>query len=74
MAHRRAAPIPLRGVDGHVVTVEADIGRGLPSVQLPDLPGTALQDSRGRVPVTGLDCLRRRGRNGLPADIAHAAA
>lgn len=49
MSHARATSIAARGTDGHVVTVEADIGRGLPSVHLPDLPASAWQESRDRV-------------------------
>src|SRR5690606_8119069 len=49
MSRARAASVTVRGVDGQVVTVEADIGRGLPSLHLPDLPGSSWQESRDRV-------------------------
>jgi magnesium chelatase family protein len=37
------------GVRGHPIVVEAHIGRGLPSLTLTGLPGTALQDARDRI-------------------------
>lgn len=37
------------GVQGHPVTVEAHIGRGLPSLTLTGLPGPSVQDARERV-------------------------
>ncbi len=37
------------GVRGHLVTVEAYIGRGLPSLTLTGLPGAAVQDGRDRI-------------------------
>ncbi|WP_249643737.1 YifB family Mg chelatase-like AAA ATPase [Nocardia sputi] len=49
MTRARAVSIALRGVDAQVVTIEADIGRGLPSLQLPDLPGSSWQETRDRV-------------------------
>ena len=42
----RAWSVALRGVDGQVVEVEADIGGGLPGVHLVGLPDAALQESR----------------------------
>jgi len=41
--------IGLRGVDGEVVEIEADIGQGLPGVSLVGLPDAALAESRDRV-------------------------
>ena len=49
MGLARAWSVALRGVEGHVVEVEADIGGGLPGVHLVGLPDTALQESRDRV-------------------------
>lgn len=49
MTCARATSIAVRDLEGQVVTVEADIGRGLPSVHLPDLPGSGWQQSRDRV-------------------------
>jgi magnesium chelatase family protein len=49
MALARAWSVALRGVDGQVVEVEADIGGGLPGVHLVGLPDAALQESRDRV-------------------------
>src|SRR5437016_5291244 len=37
------------GVRGHLVTVEAAIGKGLPALCLTGLPGPAVQDARERV-------------------------
>ena len=49
MGLARAWSVALRGVEGHVVEVEADIGGGLPGVHLVGLPDAALQESRDRV-------------------------
>ncbi|SDE42609.1 YifB family Mg chelatase-like AAA ATPase [Rhodococcus tukisamuensis] len=45
----RAHSVAVRGVEGQLVEIEADIGRGLPGVHLVGLPDTALQESRDRV-------------------------
>ncbi|WP_109529632.1 MULTISPECIES: YifB family Mg chelatase-like AAA ATPase [Nocardia] len=45
----RANSVAVTGVDGQLVEIEADIGQGLPSVNLVGLPDTALQESRNRV-------------------------
>jgi magnesium chelatase family protein len=37
------------GVEGHPVTVEAHVGRGLPALSLTGLPGPAVQEARERV-------------------------
>ncbi|MFL5768316.1 MAG: YifB family Mg chelatase-like AAA ATPase [Actinomycetota bacterium] len=37
------------GVVGHVLTVEAHIGRGLPSLTMTGLPGASVQDARDRI-------------------------
>lgn len=49
MALGRAFSVAVSGVDGQVVEIEADIGRGLPGVHLVGLPDTALHESRDRV-------------------------
>lgn len=49
MALGRAYSVAVSGVDGQLVEIEADIGRGLPGVHLVGLPDTALQESRDRV-------------------------
>lgn len=49
MALGRAYSVAVSGVDGQVVEIEADIGRGLPGVHLVGLPDTALNESRDRV-------------------------
>lgn len=49
MALGRAFSVAVSGVDGQVVEIEADIGRGLPGIHLVGLPDTALNESRDRV-------------------------
>ncbi len=49
MALGRAYSVAVSGVDGQLVEIEADIGRGLPGIHLVGLPDTALQESRDRV-------------------------
>ncbi len=41
--------VTVLGVGGHPVTVEAHVGRGLPSLTLTGLPGAAVQDARDRI-------------------------
>ncbi|NLE79202.1 MAG: YifB family Mg chelatase-like AAA ATPase [Rhodococcus sp.] len=45
----RAHSVAVTGVDGQVVEIEADIGRGLPAIHLVGLPDTALQEARDRI-------------------------
>ncbi|MDN5857346.1 MAG: YifB family Mg chelatase-like AAA ATPase [Pseudonocardia sp.] len=45
----RAWSVALRGVDGHVVEIEADVGDGLPGVHMVGLADTALRESKDRV-------------------------
>jgi magnesium chelatase family protein len=45
----RVTGVTVLGVGGHVVTVEAFVGRGLPSLTLTGLPGAAVQDARDRI-------------------------
>ncbi|QQM22318.1 YifB family Mg chelatase-like AAA ATPase [Rhodococcus sp. P-2] len=49
MALGRAHSVAVSGVDGQIVEIEADIGRGLPAVHLVGLPDTALHESRDRI-------------------------
>lgn len=50
MALGRAFSVAVRGLDGAIVEIEADItGSGLPGVHLVGLPDAALQESRDRV-------------------------
>jgi magnesium chelatase family protein len=45
----RVFGVAVVGVEGRLVTVEAHVGRGLPTVVLAGLPGAAVQDARERV-------------------------
>lgn len=45
----RVFGVAVAGVQGRLVTVEAHVGRGLPTVVLAGLPGAAVQDARERV-------------------------
>jgi magnesium chelatase family protein len=45
----RVFGVAVVGVDGRLVTVEAHVGRGLPSLTLTGLPGAMVQDARERV-------------------------
>lgn len=49
MALGRAFSVAVRGLDGEIVEIEADITSGLPGVHLVGLPDAALQESRDRV-------------------------
>ncbi len=49
MGLARAWSIGLHGVDGDLVEIEADIGRGLPGLSLVGLPDAALAEARDRV-------------------------
>jgi magnesium chelatase family protein len=45
----RVIGVTVLGVGGHVVVVEAHVGRGLPSLTMTGLPGAAVQDARDRI-------------------------
>src|SRR3954463_5538452 len=45
----RVVGVTVLGVGGHLVTVEAHVGRGLPSLSLTGLPGASVQDARDRI-------------------------
>lgn len=47
--YARAYAVAVVGIAGHVVAVEAHVGRGLPALHLTGLPGAAVQDARERV-------------------------
>ncbi|MGB6181376.1 MAG: YifB family Mg chelatase-like AAA ATPase [Rhodococcus sp. (in: high G+C Gram-positive bacteria)] len=49
MALGRTYSVAVTGIDGVVVEIEADVGRGLPGVHVVGLPDAALQESRDRV-------------------------
>jgi magnesium chelatase family protein len=56
MALGRAFSVAMRGVDGEIVEIEADITSGLPGVHLVGLPDAALQESRDRVRAAVANC------------------
>jgi magnesium chelatase family protein len=45
----RVFAVAVVGVHGHLINVEAHVGRGLPSLTLTGLPGAGVQDARERV-------------------------
>lgn len=49
MGLARGWSVALRGVDGHVVEIEADVGGGLPGVFLVGLPDAALHEAKDRI-------------------------
>jgi len=56
MALGRAYSVAIRGLDGVMVEIEADITSGLPGVHLVGLPDAALQESRDRVRAAITNC------------------
>lgn len=56
MALGRAYSVAVRGLDGAIVEIEADITSGLPGVHLVGLPDAALQESRDRVRAAITNC------------------
>ncbi|MGF2946355.1 YifB family Mg chelatase-like AAA ATPase [Mycobacterium sp. Lab-001] len=56
MALGRAFAVAVRGLDGEIVEIEADISSGLPGVHLVGLPDVALQESRDRVRAAVTNC------------------
>ena len=52
----RAFSVAVRGLEGEIVEIEADITSGLPGVHLVGLPDTALQESRDRVRAAITNC------------------
>src|SRR2546423_15592669 len=66
----RVIGVTVLGVGGHPVTVEAHVGRGLPSLILTGLPGAAVQDARDRirpaVEASGFEWPLRRGGGDPP--------
>jgi magnesium chelatase family protein len=45
----RVIGVTVLGVGGHLLTVEAHVGRGLPSLTFTGLPGTAINDAKDRI-------------------------
>jgi magnesium chelatase family protein len=52
----RAFSVAVRGLNGEIVEIEADITSGLPGVHLVGLPDAALQESRDRVRAAITNC------------------
>ncbi|MGB0964507.1 MAG: magnesium chelatase domain-containing protein, partial [Mycobacterium sp.] len=52
----RAFSVAVRGVEGEIVEIEADIAAGLPGVHLVGLADAALQESRDRVRAAITNC------------------
>jgi magnesium chelatase family protein len=49
LVYGRVLGVTVLGVGGHLVTVEAHVGRGLPSLTLTGLPGAAVRDACDRI-------------------------
>lgn len=56
MALGRAFSVAVRGLDGEIVEIEADITAGLPGFHLVGLPDAAVQESRDRVRAAITNC------------------
>ena len=56
MALGRAFSVAVRGLDGQIVEIEADITPGLPGFHLVGLPDAALQEARDRVRAAITNC------------------
>lgn len=56
MALGRAFSVAVRGLDGDIVEIEADVAAGLPGFHLVGLPDTAVQESRDRVRAAVTNC------------------
>jgi magnesium chelatase family protein len=56
MALGRAFSVAVRGLNGEIVEIEADITSGLPGFHLVGLPDAALQESRDRVRAAITNC------------------
>lgn len=71
---QRVASGAVAGIDGQPVTVEVDVRRGLPALQLVGLPAASLRESRERVTAAVRNCglpwpSGRVTVNLLPADV-----
>jgi len=75
----RVFSLGLRGIEGYLVTVEVDIGPGLPCFEIVGLPGAAVREARERVRAAITNSgytfpIRRIIANLAPGDIPKAGA
>lgn len=75
----RVLSLGITGIDGYLVTVEVDIGPGLPCFEIVGLPGAAVREARERVRAavsnSGLTFpVRRIVANLAPGDVPKAGA
>jgi magnesium chelatase family protein len=74
VVYGRVFAVAVVGVNGHLINVEAHVGRGLPALVLSGLPGAGVQDARERVRPAVESCglqwpLRRVVINLSPAGV-----
>lgn len=79
MAMARGWSIAMRGIDGLVVEIEADLGPGMPGIQLMGLPDAALREAKERIRAavrnSGVSWPQRHVRLALsPADLPKTGA
>jgi len=75
----RVFSLGLTGIDGYLVTVEVDIGPGLPCFEIVGLPGAAVREARERVRAAIVNSgfsfpVRRIVANLAPGDVPKAGA
>jgi magnesium chelatase family protein len=75
----RVFSLGLRGIDGYLVTVEVDLGPGLPCFEIVGLPGAAVREARERVRAAITNSgytfpIRRIVANLAPGDVPKSGA
>ena len=73
MALGRAFSVAVRGLDGDIVEIEADITGGLPGFHLVGLPDAAVQESRDRVRAAITNCGNRWPQSRLTVALSPAS-